>query len=432
MSNWLFNQDPSVVAPAAAATVKNVPGAAEKVLEFFSSTGQLRSTLTGIDRSVQQFGNTINGTQLQGQINEDLYRRLKYQYANLYVATAVGGVANTLGGASESIGTTLNSASTKITETLKPVSSFIGSTLYTLTGLMKDPIGSVTSDLPNTVGYMMDQLNPGLKAKYLATYKKYNIDKLAEMPGQLFGSLQQVVRSIDGILSVPIGLISDIYRGLMDLISQVSDFINSLFEQLQAFFTKIIDGLFPGILDFLNQVVAFANQIGGITQIFSGSNQILGFTNQLISGANQLNSFIQNPFDLAFSLVPPEISQGLYALQNPQALINQFLPPELSEYTQKLSSITGFGFNGNMGFGLGSVLEGLQGGVLASILQGFATQFSILSPIFTGQSVVPETYGHETGTLPVADATGQTTYDIDNTGSQVVQTTPPQPNYEPA
>jgi hypothetical protein len=428
-SNWLYNSDPSVVAPAAAATVKNVPGAADKVLEFFSSTGPIRTSLTNIDRSVQKVSSTVNGVNLQGQVNDDIYKRLKYQYANLYVATAVGGAANTLGGASENISKSLNSASRNITETLKPVSSFIGSTLYTLTSVLNDPLGSVTSDLPNTVGSMMDKLNPSLKGKYQATFKKFNIDKLSEMPGQLFGSIQQFVRSVDGILSVPVGLISDIYRGLMDLISQVSDFINSIFEMVTKFVTNIIDQLLPGVLDFLTALTDFANQIGGITSIFSGSNQILGFTNQLISGANQLNSFIQNPLDLAFSLAPQGISQNLYLLQNPQQIINQYLPPELSEYTQKLSSITGFGFNGNMGFGLGSVLQGLQNGVLSSILQGFSTQFSILAPIFTGASVTPQTYPNQAGTVSVP---GGPSYNVDNTGSQIVQTTPPKPNYQAA
>ena len=46
-----------------------------------------------------------------------------------------------------------------------------------------------------------------------------------------------------------------------------------------------------------------------------------------------------------------------------------------------LTPITGFGFNGNMGYGLSSVLNGLRGGVISSILKGFANQYPILKPL---------------------------------------------------
>jgi len=399
---------------------------ADAVLEFFSSTGPLQTTLGGINENVTAFGNTINGANLSGKVNEDVYKRLKYQYANLYVATAVGGASNLIGETSEGINKSLLKASETITNQLKPVSSFIGSTLGTLTGVMKDPLGSA-QDLPNTIGSMLDKLNPGLKASYIGTYKKYNIEKLAEMPATLFGGLQQISRSADKLINMPVALISDIYKGFMDFMGQLNDFVNGLFEGLQKFFDSIMDSLFPGLMDFLNQLTAFANQIGGIATIFGGANQITGFTNQLISGVNQLGSFIQSPLDLAFAYAPPEVSQTLYSLQNPQAIINQFLPPELSEYTAKLSQITGYGFNGNMGFGLQSVLEGIQGGVFASILEGFATQFSILSPIFTGQSVQPPSFPNSTTEATTPDGTA---YAVGTTG-QIVKTeqTKPTPSY---
>jgi hypothetical protein len=389
------------------------------VLNFFGSSGPIQSSITGLDQSITAFGNTINGVNLQGQINEDVYRRIKTQYANLYIGLGVDTVGSTLQGVTGDISQTANAAATQINEALKPVSSFIGSTLGTLTGIMADPIGG-TLNLPNTIGYMMDRVNPSLKAKYTATYAKYNIDKLAEMPGQLFGSAQQLAKSVDKIISLPIGIINDIYKGYTQLIGQVNDFINSLFEILQTFFNSILDSLFPGLTQFLTQLTEFANQIGGIAQIFGAQTQVLGFTNQIIQGANQLNSFIQNPLDLAFAYAPEQLSQGLYALQNPQALINQYLPPELSQYFAQISSITGFGFNGNMGYGLQSVLQGFQNGVLSGILQGFATQFSILAPLFTGQSIASSSYSNDAGTR----TTQGIAYNVDKTGGQVIAGTP--------
>jgi len=421
----------SAVAKAAARTyrpyVSKEKAMADKVLEFFSTTGPVQTSIQGLNQSVQSFGNIVNGRQLSNQIDEKTYRALKYQYANLYVETAVGETSNLLGKATGEINEALEGATATITKTLSPVSSFVGSTLYTLTGVMKNPLGSVF-DLPNTVSSMMNQVNPSLAANFTATYKKHNIDKLAEMPGMLFGNIQQIVKAIDGVLAVPIGLITDVYRGFMDLMGQINDFINGVFEALTKAFQNLVTQLVPGLPQFLNQITVFANQIGGISQIFSGSNQILGFTNQLIQGANMLNGFIQNPLDVVFSYTPPELSQGLYILQNPQQLINNFLPPQLSEVFSKIQSVTGFGFNGNMGFGLQSVLEGLQGGVLSSILEGFATQFSILSPLFTGQSVPPPSFGNETTTATTPDGT---TYNVDKTTGAVQQKNPPKPNYGP-
>jgi hypothetical protein len=349
----------------------------------------------------------------------------------LYIATAVGGVGQTLGGINTAIDDNLTLAANKINETLKPVSSFIGSTLYTLTGVMKDPVGAAL-DLPNTIGSMMDRVNPGFKARYIASYRKNNIDKLTEMPGQMFGSAQQLIRAVDNILAVPVNLISDIYYGFMDLIGQINDFINGLFESLQKFFNLMIDGLFPGLTDFLTQLADFANQIGGIAQIFSGSSQILGFTNQIIQGANLINGVIQDPVGFAFQYAPPEVSTVLNYLQNPQNIINQFLPPQLSEAFATIQNITGFGFNGNMGYGLQSVLEGFQGGVLTSILQGFATQFSILAPLFgNGELLLPGGYSNE---LEVRTAPDGTPYNVDPVTGQVAQMNDPRqrPNYVPS
>ena len=419
IQSYLPNNQAGLVRAAASVQKPDRTDVIDAVLNLFGGSGPIQSSLAGLDQSITAFGNTINGVNLSGQINEDVYRRIKAQYANLYIGIGVDSVGTGLGNVSEGISRTTTEAANRINETLKPVSSFIGSTLGTLTGVMADPIGSA-SKLPNTIGYMMDKLNPSLKSKYTSTYAKYNIDKLAEMPGQLFGSAQQLAKSVDSIIGLPIGIINDIYKGYIKLMGEVNDFINSLFETLQTFFNSILDNLFPGLTEFLTQLTAFANQIGGIAQIFGAQTQVLGFTNQIIQGANQLNSFIQNPLDLAFAYAPEQLSQGLYALQNPQAIINQFLPPELSQYFSKISSITGFGFNGNMGYGLQSVLQGFQNGVLSGILQGFATQFSILAPLFTGQSIVSPSYTNEAGTR----TTQGITYNVDKTGGQVIAGAP--------
>jgi len=416
------------------------------IINTFSPSGPIQQSLQGLNQSIVGVRNVINGVQLQGtgngfvnvqngvqlrnQISDEVYRRLKYQYANLYIATAAGRSGQFLSGVNASIDKNLTLAAKNINETLKPVSSFIGSTFFNLSNLMKDPLGTV-SKVPGTIGNMMEKLNPGSSAAYTATFQKYNIDKLTEMPGQMFGGAIQLIKAVDKISAIPINLVADIYSGFMELMGQINDFINGIFASLQKFFQLMIDGLFPGLRTFLTDLAAFAGQIGGLTQIFAGSSQILGFTNQLASSANLLNGALSNPIAFAFQFAPPGVSNIFSYLQNPQQIINNFLPPQLSEAFATITNITGFGFNGNMGYGLQSVLEGFRGGVISGILQGFASQFSILSPLLgTGQIIPPNVYSNE---LEVRYSPNGTPYLVDPVSGQIAQVNDPRqrPNYVP-
>jgi hypothetical protein len=276
---------------------------------------------------------------------------------------------------------------------------------------------------------MVDQTNPSFKNKYMATYKKFQLDKIAEFPKNVFGSLFQISQMINKAIAIPLQFVEDLYYGLMSIVEELNNFVNEMFKLVQEFFMTMISSLlgeFAGIFELLNSIVQFANQLGGIVTIFAGANNFTGFLNTTIASVNQINGFLQDPLSLAFSYLPQDVSQGVYALQNPQAVINQFLPPELSQWFDKVSQITGFGFNGNMGQGLGSVLEGLRGGVITSILQGFATQFSILSPLFTGQAVTPPLYEYES---TIATSGDGTEYDVNKVTGDIYKTRAPGPNY---
>ena len=382
--------------------------------------GGLKTTVNNATESLQGFADVLNGVN-NPNLKPDLAttNRFRYQFANLYIATGVSAVGGALDGATGSIQSGLQSASSKIAEVCKPVSLFMGSTLGTLTQVMKDPIGSVFS-LPNTIGMMLDQTNPNFKAKFDATYKKFQLDKIAEFPKNLFGSIFQIAQMIDKALAIPLSFVEDLYQGLMDIFEDINEFINDMFKLVQEFFMSMISSLlgeFAVVLEFLNQVTAFANQLGGIITIFAGANQFTGILNNVIGAANSINGILQNPLNLVTSFLPNEVTQGLYALQNPESLINQFLPPEIGNVFAQISQVTGFGFNGNMGQGLGSVLEGLRGGVITSILEGFATQFSILAPLFTaGNNPDPKSYEYQSEKVSTADGTE---YDINpTTGGQ--------------
>jgi hypothetical protein len=170
-------------------------------------------------------------------------------------------------------------------------------------------------------------------------------------------------------------------------------------NSFSEFLLDFLDSIIPvkAILDLLSQVSILANQIGGIATTFLGVNQISQFTNQVINFSSQIGGILNNPLEFGLSILPQQInqqvSQVLYNVQNPQQFINAALPPQLSQAFATISSMTGFGFNGNMGYGFQSVLEGLQGGVVRSVLSKYASQYNVLAPLLAGSgSGLPQSY----------------------------------------
>ena len=347
----------------------------------------LSKTNPDLGKSVTEF--LKSGQDIKG-FDKYLRNRLQTLFSQeLKLAKSTDKAVKTTTGAikegEEAIVETLGNASKKIKETFKPVSTQLGSTLGTLTQVMKDPLGA-PEFLGRTMSDVVKKVNPDFANRMDATFKKYKMDNLSHTPDQVMGSIKNLVTAFDDIISVPLSIVSDLYFGLMDIMKELSSAVDQIMSAVTNFFFGpggILDSILPlgQIQEFLDALDSLAGSAVGISQTFSGANQIAGSALQLQSLTNGLGGFIQNPLNLAFAYAPPEISQGLYAIQNPQSIVNQYLPPQLSQSLAKISQITGFGFNGNMGYGLQSVLEGLQGGVINSILTNFASQYAILTPL---------------------------------------------------
>jgi hypothetical protein len=155
------------------------------------------------------------------------------------------------------------------------------------------------------------------------------------------------------------------------------------FEQ---FIMDFLDSIIPikSILALLNSISSLANQIGGIAGTFLGANAITGFTQQITQFTRGIGSVLANPTSYAIRALPADITNAINLIQSPQNIINNFLPPQLSQAFATVSKMTGFGFNGNMGFGFESVLKGLQGGPIRSILTKYAAQYNVLGPLLAG------------------------------------------------
>lgn len=301
------------------------------------------------------------------------------------------GITGSLRGLSQDIGVGLGAAAESITDALKPVSTSLGSVLGTLTGVLKDPLGALEL-VPRAVGSLIERVNPTFAAQLEGSFKKIKLDTLANLPRQIVGSLSNLVSIVDGIITLPIILLSDLYNGLLEVLDLIADIIDSFINQIIGFFWNILfgeDGLLPigDLLEFLEALSELASEIGGLTTLFFGPNTIAGYAFNVQSYASMLGGYLTNPRSALLTFLPSSItkplSQGLYVLRNPEFFISQIMPPEINALLGRLGDLAGFGYNGNMGYGLQNLLNNLRGGVLSSILNNFKNQYPILNGILS-------------------------------------------------
>jgi len=296
----------------------------------------------------------------------------------------IGGLVSGINQTNDLIIGSLGGFSDTIRKNLEPISDFMGSTLGTLTGIVRDPLGS--NGVGNVLTNLLNNISPGYGDKVNGTIANLNLQAIANLPSQIFSSIDHLITAVDNLLAIPLSFLAEVYYGYIAIMQSISRLISNLFNGLIQLLFDFLDSIIPirSILALLDAVSSLANQIGGIAGTFLGANVITGFTNQITNFTSQIGNILNNPLDLVFSVVPQQVSQVLYVMQNPQQLINQFLPPQLSQAFSKISSMAGFGFNGNMGYGFQSVLQGLQGGVVRGILSNYAAQYDVLAPILGG------------------------------------------------
>jgi hypothetical protein len=400
--------------------------------------------------------NLVSGEKLdKTNLTEDLYRRLKVQYNNL-IATDPE---------KDSI----------LENNLKPISSFIGSVLLNLTGMQEDSLGS-KFDLPSTLSSMLEKTNPELHAKFKSTYESFNAQKLSEMPSSLFGNAEQLAKeSGEGkkkdsktAPNLP-GRLQDAYRGAEDVVGKANDFVNNTLESLQKQFNQIIKLVPKELTSVLENTGQFSGQIENITKQFGGIEQLQGLTKQLNIGAGDFSSILQqtplealggsfgsfgsidqftsflkdNPLQ---SIVQgggiPGVGSGTaegegktepikFTLPDPKEALKQFLPKEIIGGLENITNISGFGFTGNIPFGLEKALEGIGTDVFRGILDKFSNQLPFLASNIAGTTGP----GDQPNNFPSneADVTtspdGSTPYVIDETSGTVIRNKPPRPNY---
>jgi hypothetical protein len=303
--------------------------------------------------------------------------------ASSYAGSAIESAKNTIVGDIRGIKDSIN-------QELQPVSSFVGSTLGTLTNVLQNPLGAPEA-IGRAIGKMVDDSNPGFMDKLDATLKKYKVDELQHLPSQILGGIKSLASTLDAILSVPLALAADIYNGVMQLIQEMSDLLNSVTGAIMdlIFGPKgLLDSLVPigPLLEFLSTVSEVVSIAGPILGSFSGLTAVTSVVGEIGSVSSLAQGALSNPLSLASAYLPPGASMAVGAFRNPQMLLSQLIPPSINQQLGKIGSLPGLGFVGNLGYSLGGTLQSLQGGIISNIVDQYTSQLGILGPLLHQQS----------------------------------------------
>jgi hypothetical protein len=120
-----------------------------------------------------------------------------------------------------------------------------------------------------------------------------------------------------------------------------------------------------------------------------------------------------------------------FSLPNTKEGILQFLPQEITNGLSNINSIPGFGFTGNVPFGLQTALQGIGSNVFGTIASKFAGQLPFLASGILGTAGpgnVPTNYPSNEATKTQAPD-GSVKYTTDPTSGTIIKPTPPKPVY---
>tara|TARA_R110000868_G_scaffold205893_4_gene454562 strand:- start:1129 stop:2625 length:1497 start_codon:yes stop_codon:yes gene_type:complete len=346
------------------------------------------------------------------------------------IAEATSTVTNGIRKATNEVVHDLISVKENIHKILEPVSSITGQTLGNLTNVLKDPIGAPFA-IGQSLVHMVDKVNPGFSDRLDATFKKYKTEDLQHLPTQIMGGLRSLASTVDAILSLPFAIAEDIYQGLMEIMQELADALDSILGAVFDLFfgpEGVLDSLFGlgEIMEFLTAVSEVLSFVGGITSSFSGLTQVTNYVSMGQSYLSQAGSVLSNPLALAQSYIPAEASQFTGYLRDPQQVVNQLIPPEINDQLQKIGSISGLGLAGNFGYGVEGILSTMKNGVITGVLDQFEAQAGILGPLLGKSSNATPMTNTQQGYPPTVQGSSiNPNIPVDKQGVPVQLTAPP-------
>jgi hypothetical protein len=281
-----------------------------------------------------------------------------------------------------------------VKKALEPIG--LCSAIGDLTDLAKNPLGA-PQFLANSLTSLVAKVNPQFVQQMDSAYKSLNLEGLSNLPSKMMGSIRSLATAADAILSVPFEIMSDVYNGLMEILESIADLIDGIVSTVMnlafAIIKALLDAIIPvdELLEFFSAIGDIASFIGDIGGMVGGFDAVTNITGQVAGFASSATSLINNPLQSIPGLsqgigqVTGAVGQVTSALRNPE----QFLPPEIGQQMQKISSIPGLGFVGNLGYSVGDTLDTLSDGVFQAALGKYADKMPILNAAFNKPQTEP-------------------------------------------
>jgi hypothetical protein len=188
--------------------------------------------------------------------------------------------------------------------------------------------------------------------------KSLKLDRLANLPSQVFGSLESIASILDGVVAIPLQLAEDLYRGLLSIMQSVAKLVDTAVASVADFFfgpDGVLDSIAPGLTDLVDAVRDLTNIAGA----FTTSPRLVKLDTALASYSASSIRFDINRF------------AGEYAY-NPKQFLDKLIPTEITEGLEKLSEVrrvTSRGMSGVVDYGLYRALGPTKGQAVSRLLK---------------------------------------------------------------
>jgi hypothetical protein len=186
------------------------------------------------------------------------------------------------------------------------------------------------------------------------------------MPQKGFGSIQRIVRLVNGVIRTFNRLINDFYKMISKYIKQVYTWINGIIADIQKELIQIIEEIIP--LDLLCLILdtmqVILDDINFFTSLFNMSGPILNYLNIIQTFVNTTSNFVQNPFETLKAFLPPQVAQVIDTIDQIGSDPEGFIADNLANY------------------GLSWVNTALQGDIVGAMIEKFGSNYTPLkSPL---------------------------------------------------
>ena len=358
------------------------PQTIEKLEEFFgnSSAEATKTKIKELEKAQPKAAKAVRTMLGQEPISKDSDTKKVFQEASETVGAerlnnilktlfaietkARAEINNTFSAATSAIDSLSNSIQQKelelkknFREFIKPVSRVTGSTIANLTHVAQDPLGAVF-EIPAGLSHSIGKVSPKLRDSIEVSIKSLKLDRLANLPSQVFGSLESIASILDGVVAIPLQLAEDLYRGLLSIMQSVAKLVDTAVASVADFFfgpDGVLDSIAPGLTDLVDAV----RDLTDIAGAFTTSPRLVKLDTALASYSASSIRFDINQF------------AGEYAY-NPKQFLDKLIPTEITEGLEKLSEVrrvTSRGMSGVVDYGLYRALGQTKGQAVTRLLK---------------------------------------------------------------